>query len=99
MESLETYALAAAGAAQGVWKYYRPAPGTMAWIALAAGVAAYELRAPQGQLMSEAVDRALERSPISKALTLGTIGATALHLANALPDRIDPFKRGLDLLR
>lgn len=98
-ESAETYMLAGIGAAQGAWRYYRPQPSTLAWVGLAAGIVAYEIAAPPGQLMSEAVDRALEHSNVSKLATLGAIGCTALHLSNVLPDRLDPFKRTLDLLR
>jgi hypothetical protein len=101
MERPGTYALAAAGALGGAWKYYvRPEiTAPRAWAVMAAGIVAYELAAPPGELLSEGVDRALEKSPLAKAATLVLIGATALHLANALPDAIDPFKRGLDLLR
>lgn len=77
----------------------RPQPGTLAWLALGIGIITYEIHAPEGQLMSEAVDRALERSAVSKAITLAAIGCTALHLANLLPERIDIFKQGCELLR
>lgn len=59
-----------------------------AWAGIGAAVLAYELLAPEGQLLSEGVDRALERHPI---LVRAAIGATALHLLNLLPEKIDPF--------
>lgn len=59
-----------------------------AWLAMAAGVLAYELAAPDGELLSDGVDRYLDRHPW---LTRAVIAATALHLINATPARIDPF--------
>lgn len=101
MEAPSTYALAGAGAAQGIWRYYvRPEiTATRAWAVLAAGVVLYDLLCPPGQMLSEGVDRAMERGPLTKAATLGLVGATALHLANAVPERFDPFKRGIDLIK
>lgn len=101
MERPGLYALAAAGAVQGAWRYYVKPEITAprAWAVMATGILAYELVAPPGELLSEGVDRALERSSLAKAATLGAIGCTALHLANVLPERIDPFKRAIDLLR
>ena len=60
--------------------------GDWAWIALAAGILAYEIKAPQGQLLSEAVDRYRTRHPL---LTNTVILAVSLHLMRALPRRID----------
>lgn len=54
-------------------------PSTIAWLALGVGVAAYDYLAPQGETMSEAVDRAIERHPIA---TIAAVGAVALHLLN-----------------
>lgn len=82
--------LAAAGAAQGFWRYYvRPElTAKRAWIALGVLVAAYEIAAPEGELLSEGVDRAIMEH---KTATIGAIAVTALHLANVLPEQIDPF--------
>jgi hypothetical protein len=98
MERPQLYGLAAAGAVGGAWKYYvRPElTATRGWAAIGLGVLAYELACPQGELLSEGVDRALDRN---RPLTVAAVGLTALHLLNALPDKADPFKRGLDLLR
>lgn len=62
--------------------------GEQAWIALAVLVVGYEIMAAPGELLSEAVDRFLARHPV---LTRAAIITVALHLANALPDRVDPI--------
>lgn len=67
-----------------------PKPSTMAWCGVAAGVAAYDLLCPQGETMSEAVDRAMEH-PVKRIAALGAIAITSLHLANLLPQQVDPF--------
>lgn len=97
-ENFEAHALAAYGAAEGVYKYFVRDRLTAArgWLAIAGLVTAYELAAPQGELLSEGVDRALNSHPL---LTKAAIGVTALHLVNMIPERLDPFKRGLDLIR
>jgi hypothetical protein len=59
-----------------------------AWIVLLAGVTAWELLAPTGHLLSEGVDRAIERHPV---ITRAAIAVTALHLMNLLPSQVDPF--------
>jgi len=59
-----------------------------AWSALAAAVIAYEVLAPEGQLLSEGVDRALLKYP---TLTRIGIALVACHLVNAIPDRYDPL--------
>lgn len=72
----------------------RPKPSTVAWGTIAAGVAAYDVFCPQGETLSEGVDRALER-PYGKVIALGAIAVTAAHLANLLPERVDPFHQAL----
>lgn len=67
-----------------------PRPSNVAWGVLGASVAVYEYYAPDNELLSNAVDRALER-PIGRVLVAGAIGATALHLLNLLPERYDPY--------
>ncbi|MFE5290350.1 hypothetical protein ACFRAQ_35825 [Nocardia sp. NPDC056611] len=67
-----------------------------AWAVLLASVIAWEVLAPPGQLLSEGVDRALQRRP---ALTRAAITVTALHLANLLPHKVDPFTHLLNLSR
>lgn len=63
-----------------------------AWIGLAAGVTTYDIFCPKGETLSERVDDWLEH-PVHRVIALGAIGVTAAHLANILPDRIDPFHR------
>jgi hypothetical protein len=70
-------------------------PSTKAWLGLGAGVAVYEVLCPEGELMSEAVDRALEGRPFVRAATLGGIAITACHLANLIPQSVDPFHKAL----
>ena len=62
--------------------------GDVAWIALAVGVLAYEIAAPQGELLSEACDRYRRRHPI---LVESIIFYLALHLLRGLPARLDPL--------
>jgi hypothetical protein len=62
-----------------------------AWAGIAAGVIAYELAAPEGELLSEGVDRAMEHSSLARAAVYAAIGCTALHLINMIPERVDPF--------
>lgn len=59
-----------------------------AWAVLVAAIIVYELAAPRGQLLSEAVDRWLEKRPWPTRLA---VIVTAAHLLNVLPDRVDPF--------
>lgn len=68
----------------------KPKPSTVAWCGLAAGVAAYDILCPPGETMSEGVDRLLEH-PHKRIAALGAIAITAAHLANILPEKIDPF--------
>ena len=70
-------------------------PSERAWLGLGAGIAVYEVLCPRGETLSECVDAALEGSPLTRAVTLGAIGVTALHLANLLPPKYDPFSHAL----
>lgn len=60
------------------------------WLAVAGLVTAYELTCPDGELLSEGVDRALQKHPV---LTTLAIGYTAAHLANILPEEVDLFSK------
>lgn len=63
-------------------------PGDRAWIALGVGVGAYEVIAVEGELMSEAADRYMERHPWMVRAVAFTLAA---HVANCFPDRYDPL--------
>lgn len=91
-ETLDAYALASIGAVQGVWRYYIQPELTAkrAWTAIGVGVLAYEMVAPEGELLSEGVDRALEHD-IGRYLTVGAVAVTACHLLNLLPEKLDPI--------
>lgn len=79
----------------------RPKPSTVAWGVLATGVVAYDVLCPPGETLSEGVDRALERSPLSKASTIALGAITLAHLLNQIPqpDKFDPFHRATKLKR
>ncbi|MDG3012391.1 hypothetical protein G4X40_19815 [Rhodococcus sp. D2-41] len=62
--------------------------GARAWLILAASIVAYEIAAPDDQLLSEAADRAIVRRPI---LTRCAVALVAAHVANLIPARIDPI--------
>jgi hypothetical protein len=95
---VSTYALAGAGAASGFLKYYvRPEmTATRGWAAVLALAGLYEVLAPEGELLSEGVDRALEKR---KALTVSAIGLVSLHLCNLIPEKYDPLHQGLELIK
>lgn len=59
-----------------------------AWLALAAGIIAYEASAPEGELLSHGVDRYLQQRPW---LTRAVVCVTAAHLINVLPQWCDPY--------
>lgn len=64
-----------------------------AWLALAAGVAAYEATAARRsdwELLSEAADRYRIRRPI---LTHAVVAYLAAHLTRLVPRQIDPLHR------
>ena len=63
-------------------------PSEAAWISLGVGVVAYEAFCGDGELMSEQVDRWIDEHPIATRVAIGTV---ALHLANLLPNQIDPI--------
>lgn len=75
----------------------RPRPSTVAWLAIGAGVSAYELMCPQGETLSERLDPLLEGR--YRHLVAAAVGITALHLMNRIPDSVDPFEQGLSRIR
>lgn len=69
----------------------KPGWGEWAWIA----ILAYELFCPPGEMLSESLDRKLDRVP---RLTEALIVYAALHCANRLPSRWDIFHQTARLL-
>ena len=65
--------------------------GDWAWMA----ILAYELFCPPGEMLSESLDRKLDKVP---RLTEALIVYTALHCANRLPPRLDLFHQSARLL-
>lgn len=89
-EDYKLLPLASVGLARGVFNVYvRPElTSKRMWAAIGLGVLAYELSAPSDSNSLGGADRSLVKYPI---ITRAAIGITALHLANLLPDRFDPF--------
>lgn len=59
------------------------------WAAIAAVVVIHEAVCEDGELLSEGVDRALDRSPI---FVYALMFVTVSHLLNWLPKSIDPYR-------
>lgn len=101
-ETAEAYALGAYGLAKGVFKeYVKPElTAKRAWLGIIAGVTAYELTCGDGELLSEGVDRAIQKHPIAVPLA---IGVTALHLANGFEalgiQKLDPYHQFTELIK
>lgn len=93
-ETVEAYTLAGIGAVGGAFKYYVQPELTAkrGWMAVGALVGAYELFCPENELLSQGVDRAIEKHPL---LVTAAIGAVAFHLANVYEhlglEAIDPI--------
>lgn len=64
------------------------------WLITGAVIAALEIACPDGETMSEGVDRALEHPTLRYAVMAG-IGITAAHLLNVIPEKYDPFHHAL----
>lgn len=62
--------------------------GDWAWSAIAAGVVAYEVAAPDGELLSEAISRYRVRHPVVVTLAVCYLAA---HLLRVIPGRLDPL--------
>lgn len=72
---------------------------TKGWISLGVHILAIELAAPDGQLLSEGVDRALEK-PLSRAIAYAVIVSTAAHLLNLIrPNTYDPYHQLFEITR
>ncbi len=64
--------------------------GDWAWLTIAAGIVAYEVKAPPGQLLSQAVSKYRRHHPIITDVAIVYIAA---HLLRRWPPRIDPLHR------
>jgi hypothetical protein len=71
-------------------------PAGKAWLGLAAGVLAYDLLCPEGETLSEGVDRGLENHRLATGVAIGTV---TLHLMNLWPQHVDPLSLGLSGLK
>lgn len=89
-ENREALKLGLVGLSLGVFKEVVQPELTAkrAWAAIAIGVTAYELACKDGELLSEGVDRAIDKHPVVVPLAIGYVAA---HLANRLPGSVDIF--------
>jgi hypothetical protein len=92
-EFVEAAPYFAVGAAQGLWRYYKP---ELALGAIVGSALAYDFLCEPGGTLSEAVDGLIDKHPLG---TRAVIGVTALHLANIIPPRIDPFYQAFKHLK
>lgn len=60
----------------------------LAWVALGAGVIAYDVLAAENEMLSEAADRYMLAHPW---LTRAAAFTVAAHLCNVVPPRADPI--------
>ena len=58
------------------------------WLVIGVVTVVYEIICPEGQLLSEGVDRAILKHPLSVRALIMFI---AFHLVNWLPVRVDPL--------
>jgi uncharacterized membrane protein YozB (DUF420 family) len=66
------------------------------WAVIAAMVVYHEFACDEGELLSEAVDRGLQKSPV---LIYSFVAVTVAHLLNWLPEKYDPYSGfGIHLL-
>lgn len=77
-------------------RYITGREAALGWAALAGLIVAYEVVAPEGQLLSEEMDRALIRWPVASRVVVAIV---ALHLLNMIPDHVDPLHRVATLRR
>ncbi len=68
--------------------YARRLSGGQAWSVIFGFVFLHEMTCREEQLLSEAVDRGLERHPY---LTYSLFAVTVAHLLNRLPNKLDPY--------
>jgi len=65
--------------------------GTTGWVLLASLVVGWNAtHVREGEMMSEAFERALQKRPFAVAVTIVWVALT-LHLFNKIPGKADPF--------
>lgn len=64
------------------------------WLITGVVVAGLEAACPDGETLSEGVDKLLEHDTLRYAAIAG-IGITAAHLLNLIPEKYDPFHYAL----
>lgn len=91
-ENREALKLGLVGLSLGVFKEVIEPQITAerAWLGLIGGIAIYEAIAPKNHLLSEGVDRMIEKHPVA---TRAVIGYTAAHLMGLLPEKFDAYSR------
>jgi hypothetical protein len=62
-------------------------PSDRAWLALGAGVLAWDVACPDGEMLSQASDRYAQKH---RWLAYSVIASVALHLTSLLPYWVDP---------
>jgi hypothetical protein len=76
--------------------FHRYTTSDKAWMTLGAAILAYEIWAPDGELLSEAVDRYLITHPIAtKVITMTLV----LHILNVVQPDYDPIHHLATVLR
>lgn len=97
-ESSEALALGVIGAIQGVFREVIQPELTAerTWVGLGVVIGLHEALCGSNEMLSHGVDRMIEKHPVATRLA---IGVTALHLANLLPEKIDPISRFANLVK
>lgn len=70
-----------------------------AWVVLGAGILAWDVLCPRGEMLSDGTARYMASRPV---LTGSVIAYTACHLAHVIPARLDLFSitsNSIDLVR
>lgn len=76
--------------------FHRYTISDKAWMTLGAGILAYEFWAPDGELLSEAVDRYLITHPVATKVIVMTL---VLHILNVVQPDYDPIHHLATALR
>ena len=87
-----------------IWRLYSPdwlfshsfSAGSAAWAVMGLSIIVYNLKAKEGEMLSEQADRWIERHPVAARAAVGVVAA---HVANAAPQRLDPIHFMFTILR